>query len=814
MTRFNAPLHRHPLTLALIAALATGNVHAQTAPAAPANSSKAKQLETVVVTGTRAFDRTEADSLSPIDVLTPRDLTATGATSLAVALRTLLPSLNFPQPSITDATDATQPAQLRGLSPDETLVLINGKRQHTTAIVNINGTLGRGSSPVDLNAIPINAIARIEVLRDGAAAQYGSDAIAGVINIILKGGNHGGSVTGSVGQYSKHDGADGRTVSGGADGGIPLGNKGWVYLSADVTHQDPTNLAGPDKRFSADPTYNTVTFHYGIPLLKQKNASVNMQYDFTPQVQFYAFSVFNKRDVSAGGFFRSLSTYKNSSPAARAVYPAGYLPIENSAILDTSLVAGVRGTVLDGWHYDVSYNTGGNHWKLNTSNTFNYSLAAASPTGFYIGTLLNREDVLNADFSKDINISALENPLTVAWGLEHRKDSFTIKQGDSASYACNLAISTNCFAQVFPGYQPGDAGTHSRHDNAAYLDLETDFNDKLSGGFAVRHENYSDFGGTTSWKLSGRYAINSSVALRGTASTGFRAPSLQQEFFSNTSIFFLSPPGGGTLQPFTVRTFPVNNPAAIALGAQPLQPEKSKNYSFGLVFTPESGLYATVDMYQITIDNRVILSGALTGQAVANYLSSVGINGVGGGAFFTNAVNTRTRGVDVVGTYPVRLSDSSTLKFTGGLNYNKTTILSIAPNPPQLGLAGLTLPVIDRPNQGRITVGTPKDKAFLAADWSMGNWRVHGQATRYGSWTSYGSTAAGDQTYGAKVLLDASVGYVLNNWNFTVGANNITNQYPDKNNAANNFVGILTYPGSSPYGFSGAYYYASATYHW
>ena len=795
-----APAPRHAVLFAALAA--AGVTHAQDAKQQP---TKAKELQTVVVTGTRMADRTVAYSMAPIDVLTPKDLEQTGAPSLAQALRTLLPSFNFPQPSVTDGTDAIQPAQLRGLSPDETLVLINGKRQHTTAIVNVNGTLGRGSSPVDLNAIPMNAIARIEVLRDGAAAQYGSDAIAGVINIILKGGNHGGSVSGTLGQYSKHDNADGRTAQGGADGGFALGQKGWIYLSADYTHQDPTNLAGPDLRYPTNPTYGQVTFHYGIPLLKQKNAAINMQYDLTPQVQFYAFSVFNKRDVSAGGFFRSLSAYSASNPAAVAVYPAGYLPIENSSILDTSLVAGLRGTVLDGWHYDLSYNTGGNHWKLDTSNTFNYSLGAASPTGVYIGTLLNREDVLNADFNKGVDLSWLKNPLTVAWGLEHRKDSFTIKQGDAASYA-------GAGAQVFPGYQPIDAGTHSRHDNAAYLDLETDFNDQLSGGFAVRHENYSDFGSTTSWKFSGRYGFNDTVALRATASTGFRAPSLQQEWYSSTAINFVNV--GNTLVPFTIRTFPVNNPAAVALGAQPLQPEKSHNYSIGLVFTPQSGLYATVDLYQISIDNRIILSGNLVGTAVQNYLTSVGIPFVSGGRFFTNAVNTRTRGVDVVGTYPVQLGDSSTLKFTGGLNYNKTTILSIAPNPPQLGLAGLTLPVIDRTNQGYITNSTPRDKVFLAADWSLGSWRVHGQATRYGTWTIYGSTPSGDQTYGAKVLLDASVSYLWNNWDFTVGANNLTNQYPDQNNAANNFGGILAYPNSSPFGFSGAYYYGTATFRW
>ncbi len=801
------------LSVAVACVLAASGTASAQDTSGTTKGKKPVTLQAVVVTGTRMLDRTESTSLSPIDVLTNKDLQSTGATNLASALRTLLPSLNFPQPSITDGTDAIQPAQLRGLSPDQTLVLINGKRQHTTAIVNVNSTLGRGSSPVDLNAIPVNAIDHVEVLRDGAAAQYGSDAIAGVVNVILKGGNHGGSVTGTLGQYSSHNNADGRTAQGGADGGIPLGEKGWVYLSANITHQDPTNLAGPDKRFPTDPTYGQTTFHYGIPLLEQKNAAVNLQYDLSPQAQVYAFSVFNKRNVSAGGFFRSLSSYQSNAtygPAVTAVYPAGYLPIEDSAILDSSAVAGVRGTVLDGWHYDLSYNTGSNHWKLNTSNTFNYALGAASPTGFYIGTLLNREDVFNADFSKDLQFGGLQNPVTLAWGLEHRKDSFTIKQGDAASYFC--APGVPCGGQVFPGYQPNDAGSHSRHDNAIYGDLETDFNDHFSGGLAVRHENYSDFGGTTSWKLSSRYGFNDTVALRATASTGFRAPSLQQQYYSSTSTQFISV--GGTLVPVNIRTFPVNDPAAVALGAQPLKPEKSRNYSVGLVLTPQSGLYTTIDLYQIAIDNRIILSGNLTGTAVQNYLTSAGIPGVGGGRFFTNAASTRTRGVDVVSTYPLDLGNNGTLKFTGGFNYNKTTILSIAPNPAQLGLAGLTLPVIDRTNQGYLTNSTPKDKLSLAADWSIGNWRVHAQATRYGTWTIYGSTPSGDQTYGAKVLLDASASYVWNKWDFTLGATNLTNQYPEKNNAANNFNGILAYPSSSPFGFSGAYYYGTVAYHW
>jgi iron complex outermembrane receptor protein len=798
-----------------VACIAWPSAHAQTSkPTADQQAKqKATELQTIVVTGTRSFSRTEADSMAPIDVLSPTDLKNTGATNLASALRTLLPSLNFPQPSVTDATDATQPAQLRGLSPDQTLVLINGKRQHTTAVLNVNGSLGRGSSPVDLNAIPMNAIDHIEVLRDGAAAQYGSDAIAGVINIILKGGAQHGSANITGGQY---DTGDGDTWHGGADGGFKLGDGGWVHLSANMMHQDPTSRAGPDPRYPADPSYNTVTFHYGLPQTKARQAAINLQYDLTPNAQLYGFSLFNKRNVSAGGFFRSLSTYASQYPNALAQYPGGFLPVENSAIRDDSEVLGLRGKI-GAWRYDVSYNTGGNHWKMHTSNTWNYSLGANSPTMFQIGTLTNRENLINADFSRDVHIPGIKAPVTVAWGLEYRREKFRIKPGSYDSYACGPVLGSSgypsCGGQVFAGYQPNDSGSHSRHNRSIYLDLESDLTYNLTAGLAVRNEHYSDFGSTTSWKASGRYAFTDAVAARATVSTGFRAPSLQQEYYSSTATNFVNSGSGGNLIPVQIRTFPVDDPAAQALGAQPLKPEKSHNYSFGLVFTPSNGLYATLDAYEINIDNRIILSGNLTGAAVQAYLMSAGFTDVGGGRFFTNAVDTRTRGADLVATYPWYLKNS-TLKFTGGMNYNKTDIRSIAPNPPQLGLAGLTLPIIDRQEQGRITVGTPRTKTFVGADWNANRWTVHAQATRYGQWTSRGSSASSDQTYDAKVLLDLSVSYAWSGWDFTLGGNNVTNVYPEKNDANNNYHGILSYPLTSPFGFSGAYYYGRVGYHW
>ncbi|MGP1667538.1 MAG: TonB-dependent receptor plug domain-containing protein, partial [Rhodanobacter sp.] len=479
--------------------------------------------------------------------------------------------------SVTGQTDATQPAQLRGLSPDQTLVLINGKRQHTTAIVNDDGPMiGRGSSPADLSAIPMNAIARIEVLRDGASAQYGSDAIAGVINIILKEGADHGGIHVSRGVY---DNLQGHTWQGGADGGVALGHDGWVHVAVNIENQHPTEHAGRDLRFPKDPTYNTRVVHFGLPELRAQQAAVNAQYALGDNAQLYAFSVLNRRDVRASGTFHSLTQYTTCpaigpnlcAPEAFAIYPEGMLPMKNIAVRDDLTVFGLRGLAA-GWHYDLSASTGASHSKKFTSHSFNYTLAAHSPTSFYDGTLALRQDILNADFSRDIDIR-WNSPLTVAWGLAWRHGSFSIKHGDAAAFTGTGGVETS-------GFGLANAGTHSRNNAAVYVDLETSFSSELTASLAARHERYDDFGNTTSWKLSSRYALTPVVALRGTVSTGFRAPALQQEFDSKTALEFQSDAHGNT-QPYQISTIPVSDPIAIALGARALQPETSRNYSVG-----------------------------------------------------------------------------------------------------------------------------------------------------------------------------------------------------------------------------------------
>ncbi len=754
-------------------------------------------LHTVIVTGTRSVGMTEATSLSPIDVVTPANLVATGASNLASALSVLLPSFNYPQSSITDATDASEPAQLRGLSPNETLVLINGKRVHTTAITNVDGEFGRGSSPVDLAAIPINAIDHIEILRDGAASQYGSGAIAGVINIILKGGGSGGTAELTAGQYVR---GDGRTVTGGADEGLALGSKGWVRVSFDGTRQGGTNRTNPDRRFPADPSYGNITTHYGAPDLHSLQGSINMQYKFSPAAELYGFTILNHRDVWAGGFFRSLSQYKNSQPAAVTVYPKGFLPIEASTLFDDQEVLGVRGQLF-GWRYDFSADTGGNSWKLNTADTFNYSLGSASPTNFYIGMNKIRQSMVNADFKRIFSPGWMKRGLLVAWGVNYGYDQFSVYAGEPAAYA-------GAGAQVFPGYTPEDAGSHSRNTRAAYLDLEGSWTKRLSTEFAVRRTQYSDFGGATVYDLSGRYAFNHAVAMRGTASSGFVAPTLQQEYYSSTSLLFINN------VPYTIRQFPVSNPAAIALGAQPLRAEKSHSYSLGFVFTPRDGLYMTLDAYDIKIAHRIVLSGNLIGSAVSSYLTSVGIPFVDGGAFFYNGVSTRTDGVDFVGHYSVALPHSQLL-LSAEVNYNKTEITGIAPNPAQDGLHGLVLPIVNQQEVGFLTVGAPQTKALVMADWNVGRWTVHGQLTRYGTWSSLSTNGPKyNQTFAARYILDASLSYHWSGWLLTAGGNNVGNTYPQQNDSLNNFFGIFPYPGSSPFGLSGAYYYGTVGYHW
>lgn len=782
------PLRPSLLALSLAAAF-SGGAHAQQAPAAGVD------LDTVIVTGTRTKARTVTSSLSPIDQISAKELESSGATELATVLARLLPSLNFPRPSVTDATDAVRPAQLRGLSPDHTLVLVNGKRRHTTSILNSSGTQGRGSAPVDLNAIPLAAVERIEVLRDGAAAQYGSDAIAGVINIVLKKGAEGGGVEASFGQYSEGDGTQHKQS---AHFGLPLSDSGWLRVAVEKREQNSTNRALPDFRNPAEPLYGKVSQRFGDPDSDQESVFLNGQFAFNADVEAYFFGNYTNRNTRAAGFYRPALDSRN----IRAIYPNGYLPIEASNSIDQAFVAGVRGVTDGGWRWDLSANYGVNRYRLNIENSLNTSLGASSPTRFYDGELENVQTVINADFAREFTVGALAGPLTLAWGLETRNEKYAISAGEPNSY-----FGTG--AQVFAGFRPTDAGTNSRNSKAVYASLEADITKKLSGSVALRAENYSDFGDATSAKLAGRYAVSPAVALRGTASTGFRAPSLVQQYYSTTTTSFISS------VPYDVRTFAVSDPVARQLGAEDLKAEKSTNFSLGVVLQPVRNLTTSIDAYQVDIRDRIVLSENLTGTAVRNFLTANGYPNTDGGRYFTNGIDTRTRGIDLVSTYRLDLGSRGRVDLSLGFNYNTTDITHVAPNPAILAQNGLAVTRIGRAETGRITKGVPSDKLTLGADYGFGAWNLRGLLTRYGEFTAFhASNPALDQTFNAAWVLDLATSYKLRKWTFTAGVDNLTDRYPNRLTAATTPNTVLPYSQSSPFGFNGRFAYLKAGYSW
>lgn len=767
--------------------------------AAGNGEASAEQLS-VVVTGTRSLNRRTLDSESPVDVIGSRELLSTGSGELATVLARLLPSMNFPRPSGADASDAVRPAQLRGLSPDETLVLVNGKRLHTSAVINVNGTIGRGSAPADLNAIPLAAIDHIEVLRDGAAAQYGSDAIAGVVNIILKKGADGGSVEASYGMYQEHDGKQ-KTVR--ASSGYHLGNNGWVRLAVEAADRGATNRAGADPRPDAGLQQYKVNQRFGDPESHPRALFANSQYQLANGWEWYTFGGYSERATSAAATFR---TALSGGVPRTPVYPLGFLPFENSKVYDTQAVTGLRGD-WSGWRWDASVNYGHSHFNLDLDNTINLSPGATTQTHFYAGQLVSTQQVANLDVARDIPVDGLSGPLTVAIGTEVRHEAYEIGAGEPASYF-------GSGSQGFSGFRPQNAGEHSRANQSVYVNLEADITKALSGTLAVRHEHYTDFGSTTSVKGSARYAFSPAFALRATASSGFRAPSLAQEFYATTTTNFSVVNGVNT--PVDTITAPVTSAAGRVLGATPLKAETAHNYSLGAQWTPTRNWTTTVDAYRIDIDDRIVLSSNFNlTTALKNALAAQGITGVGAARYFTNALDTTTKGVDVVSNYRLNLQQGAHAEFTVAYNHNQNTVRAVRANPAVLTAEKVTL--VDRQSINRMTVGSPKDKLTLSTDYARGDWSGHVAATRYGSFTVPQNDATLDQTYARQWVLDLSASVKpAAGWLLTAGLDNATNRYPAQITSAGNLNlnGINRYSGFAPNGFNGRFYYVKAGYSW
>lgn len=765
----------------------------------------AAALEAVAITGSRSEERTVIDAPAPIDVLSSTDLRSSGRIETAQMIQAAAPSLNFPRTTVGDGTDHVRPATLRGLGSDQVLVLINGKRRHSSALVNVNGTIGRGQAAVDLNAIPASMIDHIEILRDGAAAQYGSDAIAGVINIILK--------TNSPLEFTTTAGSDtpgdGRAFQMAGSYTIPL-TDGFLALGAEVRDRGPTNRSLADPRpqyFPGDPRLSQpprVNHRQGDAYTHDSEGFFNLGKTISNGAQFYAFGGYGKRRGEAAGFFRRALDDRT----VRAIYPDGFLPLIESDITDASVAGGVKGDV-GRWKYDLSTLYGANEFGFIIKNSENASLGASSPTRFDAGKLGFKQWTTNFDLHRAY---ATEIPVRLGVGAEYRMDSYKITEGEPDSYrdggakildGPNKGKQPAIGAQVFPGFRPTDAGSHSRSNVAGYADLETDITKAWLVQLAGRAEQYTDFGSTVNGKLATRFQVLQGFNLRGAVSTGFRAPSLHQSFFSSTATNFI----GGV--PFDIRTFPVKDTVARVLGATDLKPEKSVNLSLGVALEPIKTLSVTIDYYYIGIKYRIVFSENFVGNDVKDLLASKGLTGVGGARFFTNAIDTRTEGLDAVANLGLDLTDAGFLRLTAGYNRNNNHVTRVTKTPPELSAQQEKL--FGRVERARIEDGQPKDNVVLAANWSRKSLTANVRAQRFGSVVAFDPKSDGtfDNFYGAKVITDVSLEW-QSPWavRFAVGADNVGDVYPDKNIAGTDNAGIFPYSGISPFGFNGRFVYA------
>jgi iron complex outermembrane receptor protein len=769
-----------------------------------------------ITVGSRAVG-VEAEGAVPVDIITAKQIEMAGASETMQVIQRLAPSFNFPRTTIADGSASVRPASLRGMGPDQVLVLINGKRRHTTALVHVNGTMGRGSTGADLNAIPVSAIERIEILRDGAAAQYGSDAIAGVINIVLKSGASDATLSLRGGTTMTDQGVgdpttkDGELLDAGLNKGFKLG-RGWVNITAEYRDRGKTNRAGPDPRdqiVAGDAGRNAVpqpSHWVGDAETNDVLTFVNAQVPVGDTNFFYASGGYSRRDATAPGFYRRALQFTQNWPQ---IYPIGFLPLIETGIDDTSATLGMRGTKSD-WYWDASLQGGRNAMDYNIVNTLNASLGPTSKTEFYAGAFVADQFIGNIDLSREVE-AGLAGPLNVAFGAEFRREGYQLKAGEPDSYrdggvrASNGAVAVPG-AQVFPGFRPSNAVDRSRSNVGLYADLEGDVAAKARMGLAGRFENYSDFGSTFDGKLTVRVQASDKFVLRGAASTGFRAPSLAQSNFSAVSTNFINIPGQGTV-PVEVGTFAVASPVARALGSQDLKAEDTLHFTGGVAITPNKSVDLTADYYNVKIDDRIVLSGNFTGGAITAILAPFNATGA---RFFTNAINTRTSGVDLTANYRKTMSSGSTFRLFAGYNYNQTKIEGEVATPSQL--AGLGNVLFDRVERGRIECGQPKHQARFITDFTKGKFSANANVGLYGSFCvkQLLATGADDQVFSKKWVTDLEASYRLEKITLGVGVQNLTDNYPEQVFARLNPQGVR-YPTTNTFGINGRFVYARAS---
>ncbi|TFW17188.1 TonB-dependent receptor plug domain-containing protein [Duganella callida] len=739
-----------------------------------ADAAAQSDLQSVSIVGSRRATSSATDTVVPVDVIPLSKVSESGGQfDLAQTLTYISPSFNSTRQTGSDGADLVDSAALRGLGSDQTLVLVNGKRRHTTALVNLFGARNRGNTGTDMNAIPMMAIKDVQVLRDGAAAQYGSDAIAGVMDIGLKKSKGCEAVAG----YSQYSAGDGKNYLASAYCGFDIGNGGVLGVTGEYLDRGRSNRAGPD---------NPRTI--GDSKTENQTLYLNGELPTVGSGRLYLTAGVQSRDASSGAWSRGgIGSDDIPSRNSAAMYPDGFVPFINAQIDDRYATIGHRNQVGE-WNMDVSQTYGYNKMIYDISHTLNASIAnkdllaggkGISPDHFNAGGFSFEQLTTNLDFNRYFDGVFGAGGLNVAFGGEYRHENYKIYAGEPGSYvdADGVGIGGNAGSQGFPGFQPADQVDANRHSLAAYLDLEADLTDTVKAQGAVRYEKYSDFGSTTTGKLAGSWRVAPTVLLRGSASTGFRAPSLQQMYFSSTFTDFIS----GV--PTDVVLAPNNSAVTNLAGIPKLKEEKSTSYTLGTTWTPTQAISVTADLYQIKIKDRIVLSGRFDDSNYPDLAAKLATLGVGQAQFFVNSVDTKTKGLDLTASHKTSFG-ADKLNTYLAMNVSKTEVTGIhAP----ASLKGYEDVLLSEKERLYIEQGAPRSKATLGFDYIHGDWEGDLKIIHFGPQTlgTYSGTAAGvpNQHYEAKTSADLSLTYTINkNMKFTFGGNNIFNVKPTSQN--------------------------------
>ena len=869
-------------------------------------------LDTVVVVGSRNPGRSAIDTAVAIDVINVADLAnKSPQTTINEILNYVAPSFTSQTQTVSDGTDHIDPASLRGLGPDQVLVLINGKRRHNTALINVNGTVGAGSVGTDMNAIPTAAIKKIEVLRDGAAAQYGSDAIAGVINIVLKEATGKLDLTITSGaNFSENSnqfegGSDGEKFKLDANYGVPLGDKGGFinftgtlstrepalrnkdyagdifrgyngaervfaanggnvadmtlfdyqtaaqslsYLDAGVSSQiaalDLNQQADIDAfrgllDFDADEdelaarglTREDFRFKVGTSKLREGQFFFNSSIPVSENAELYSFGGMSYRSGLASGFYRRPA--QGDGRANTPAFPNGFLPSIGSDIVDKSLSVGIRGKVNDNWDVDFSNTYGENVFGYTVGNSSNGTLGTGTQRSFDAGTIGFSQNTTNLDAARFYD--DIFEGLNVAIGAEFKVENYFIEEGELNSYASydingdivtastpDALLVRNNFtgvvlgggSQVFRGFDPNNATNKTRNSMAVYVDLEADFSEAFYVSFAGRYENFSDFGGTINGKLAARYKLTDDINIRSAINTGFRAPSLHQQFFSRTSTIFENN------VPREQGTFTNDSRLADLLGINELKEETSTSFSLGFTGKiPDLNLTFSIDGYLINIDDRIVYSGNFGPGSNPEIQAIFDAAGANSARFFVNAIDTKTKGLDVVISHNASLSEE--LKLTSDLAANFTETEVDALNvPAAVAAAGQTGSFFDAQEEAFLTRAIPRTKASLSNNLAYKSWNFLLRNTFFGEVEDPDDfagtprvdqhTVSADAVYGSKLVTDLTLTYEFtDNVNVTIGANNLFDVYPDENRSGGTSGDQFVYSRrTSQFGYSGRYLFA------